>query len=88
MKLFEKQHSNNKKTARRRLLKSGRADRIRTCDLFVPNEARYQPALQLVVGGAAKSKVERWVCPVFLFATALLVVIRCRGYDGYAGAAV
>lgn len=24
-----------------------RADRIRTCDLFVPNEARYQPALQL-----------------------------------------
>ena len=66
----------------------GRADRIRTCDLFVPNEARYQPALQLVVCGAAKSKVERWVCPVFLFATALLVVIRCRGYDGYAGAAV
>ena len=26
-----------------------RADRIRTCDLFVPNEARYQPALQLDV---------------------------------------
>ena len=25
-----------------------RADRIRTCDLFVPNEARYQTALQLV----------------------------------------
>lgn len=29
-----------------------RADRIRTCDLFVPNEARYQPALQLVVSRA------------------------------------
>ena len=27
--------------------KKNRADRIRTCDLFVPNEARYQPALQL-----------------------------------------
>ena len=27
--------------------KLSRADRIRTCDLFVPNEARYQPALQL-----------------------------------------
>ena len=26
-----------------------RADRIRTCDLFVPNEARYQTALQLDV---------------------------------------
>ena len=26
-----------------------RADRIRTCDLFVPNEARDQPALQLDV---------------------------------------
>ena len=54
----------NQKAARRRL-ENGRADRIRTCDLFVPNEARYQPALQLVVCGAAKSKVERWVCPVF-----------------------
>ena len=30
--------SHNKIAARRRLLKSGRADRIRTCDLFVPNE--------------------------------------------------
>ena len=29
--------------------KLSRADRIRTCDLFVPNEARYQPALQLAV---------------------------------------
>ena len=29
--------------------KKNRADRIRTCDLFVPNEARYQPALQLDV---------------------------------------
>ena len=29
--------------------KKNRADRIRTCDLFVPNEARYQPALQLAV---------------------------------------
>ena len=28
-------------------IKKNRADRIRTCDLFVPNEARYQPALQL-----------------------------------------
>lgn len=28
-------------------LANSRADRIRTCDLFVPNEARYQPALQL-----------------------------------------
>ncbi len=25
--------------------KNGRGDRIRTCDLFVPNEARYQAAL-------------------------------------------
>lgn len=34
--------------------KGNRADRIRTCDLFVPNEARYQPALQLdnIVGRA------------------------------------
>ena len=29
--------------------KKNRADRIRTCDLFVPNEARYQPALQLAI---------------------------------------
>ena len=29
--------------------KLSRADRIRTCDLFVPNEARYQTALQLDV---------------------------------------
>ena len=29
--------------------KKNRADRIRTCDLFVPNEARYQTALQLDV---------------------------------------
>lgn len=29
--------------------RTGRADRIRTCGLFVPNEARYQTALQLVV---------------------------------------
>ena len=30
-------------------IQKSRADRIRTCDLFVPNEARYQPALQLDV---------------------------------------
>ena len=35
--------------------KMNRADRIRTCDLFVPNEARYQPALQLDVLGQANS---------------------------------
>ena len=35
--------------------KMNRADRIRTCDLFVPNEARYQPALQLDVLGQGNS---------------------------------
>ena len=29
------------------VLPQSRADRIRTCGLFVPNEARYQTALQL-----------------------------------------
>ena len=36
----------NKKTTQGRLLLSGRGDRIRTCDLFTPSEARYQAALR------------------------------------------
>ena len=41
--------------------KLSRADRIRTCDLFVPNEARYQTALQLdviVMTGQFYSKIQ------------------------------
>ena len=37
------------RSLRRPEIQKSRADRIRTCDLFVPNEARYQPALQLDV---------------------------------------
>lgn len=63
--------SHNKIAARRRLLKSGRADRIRTCDLFVPNEARYQPALQLVDVVGRSLRAERRFVQFFLFAAEL-----------------
>lgn len=63
--------SQSKKAARRRLLKSGRADRIRTCDLFVPNEARYQPALQLVVVVRRSLRVKGGFVQFFLFAPEL-----------------
>lgn len=49
----------------------GRADRIRTCDLFVPNEARYQPALQLVDMVRHSLRAERRFVQFFLFAAEL-----------------
>ena len=50
LRAFESCHfpiSTNKKRPPERSLLFGRGDRIRTCDLFVPNEARYQTAPHL-----------------------------------------
>ena len=39
---------------------SGRGDRIRTCDLFTPSEARYQAALRPDIFLSAGAFCQRW----------------------------
>ena len=62
-----------------------RADRIRTCDLFVPNEARYQPALQLdVMDDAADfTQIVPYCKPKMLFFC--LAATFCRDLYGMKG---
>ena len=45
----------------------GRDDRIRTCGLFVPNEARYQTALHLdiLLNEPIYYSMRFWVCQCF-----------------------
>ena len=44
----------NKKTVFQLLFQNGREDRIRTCDLMVPNHAHYQAVLLLEIYGTPK----------------------------------
>jgi hypothetical protein len=47
-------------TAKRHFRRSGRGDRIRTCDPLVPNQMRYQAALLPDMGSLVQQCTSRW----------------------------